>query len=118
MDELNYKRLTESVLDKKWANQQDTDFLPEAVAASLIEQGYNPEQIQIVREGHASRGFSKEVESIELKYFMQTLLVGCKKCLLFNIKIRSNFVPLQKYLIWQQQIGKARQPNMPVTRND
>ena len=71
--EKTYKHLTESVLEKKWANQQDTDFLPEAVAASLIEQGYNPEQIQIVREGHASRGFSKEVESIELKYSMQTL---------------------------------------------
>jgi hypothetical protein len=66
--EENYKNLTESSLEQKRTNEQDTDFKPEVVVASLMEQGYNPEQIHIIREGYGRRGFSKEVEEIQLKY--------------------------------------------------
>jgi len=63
-----YKHITEEALGQQLPNDPDTDFKPEVIAASLIEQGYNPEQIQIVREGYARRGFSKEIEAVEMKY--------------------------------------------------
>ena len=68
MENENYKNITESSLGHKQANESDTDFKPETVAASLLEQGYNPEQIRIIREGYGKRGFSKEIEEVELKY--------------------------------------------------
>lgn len=70
--EESYKRITESALDQKQPNEPGTDFLPEVLAASLIEQGYNPEQIRLVREGYGRRGFSKEVEDMQLKYSLHT----------------------------------------------
>jgi hypothetical protein len=71
MENKNYRNITESALEHKRANDFDTDFKPEAVAASLLEQGYNPEQIQIVREGYGKRGFSKEIEEVKLQYSLQ-----------------------------------------------
>jgi hypothetical protein len=68
MTSRDYKDITEEMPGQKLPNDTDTDFKPEVIAASLIEQGYNPEQIQIIREGYARRGFAKEVEAIELKY--------------------------------------------------
>jgi len=71
--EIIYKKFTESSLTEKFPNDSDTDFKPEVVASSLIEQGYDPEQIVIVRQGYAKRGFSPEIEDIELKYSLQEL---------------------------------------------
>lgn len=52
----------------KFTNNPDTDFKPEVIAASLIEQGCNPELIQILRDGIARRAVSKDIEKIEEKY--------------------------------------------------
>ena len=60
-------------LSKKQANAFDTDFRPEVVAASLIEQGFDPELIMIIRDGAARRGISKEVEEILFHFSEHTL---------------------------------------------
>ncbi|MDR2917875.1 MAG: type VI secretion system baseplate subunit TssG [Tannerella sp.] len=60
-------------LSKKQINSPDTDFKPEVVAASLIEQGFDPELIMIIRDGAARRGISKEVEEILIKFSDHTL---------------------------------------------
>jgi hypothetical protein len=39
MENDSYKNHTESSLEQKRTNEQDTDFKPEVVVASLIEQG-------------------------------------------------------------------------------
>lgn len=52
----------------KEANHESTDFKAEIIAAALIEQGYNPELISILHEGTARRGFSTEVEDIEIRF--------------------------------------------------
>lgn len=52
----------------KFTNNLDSDFKLEVVAASLIEQGHDPELIQILREGIARRFVSKDVEKSDLKY--------------------------------------------------
>ncbi|MDL2305077.1 type VI secretion system baseplate subunit TssG [Bacteroides sp. OttesenSCG-928-D19] len=48
----------------KTVNNADTDYKAEVVAASLIEQGFNPEQIMIVRDGIFRRSISTEVEKV------------------------------------------------------
>ena len=60
-------------LSQKRANYADTDFRPEVIAASLAEQGFDPELIMIIRDGAARRGISKEVEDILLLFSEHTL---------------------------------------------
>ena len=60
-------------LSRKRANAPDTDFRPEVVAATLIEQGFDPELITIIRDGAARRGIGKEVEEILLVFSDHTL---------------------------------------------
>lgn len=55
-------------------NTLDSDYRFEVIAASLIEQGYHPDQIEIVRDGIARRGISKDIESVSLKYAMEELM--------------------------------------------
>lgn len=54
-------------------NSMDTDYLFEVIVASLIEQGCPPDQIEIVRDGIARRGISKDVEAIRKKYSAEEL---------------------------------------------
>ena len=49
-------------------NTLDTDYKFEIVIASLIEHGYDPELIQILREGIARRAVAKDVEKVYEKY--------------------------------------------------
>ena len=52
----------------KIANLLDTDFRAEALAASWIEDGYDGEKIHIIRLGGAKRGFSKDIEEIDIHF--------------------------------------------------
>jgi len=52
------------------ANSLDTDFKAETIAAGLIEEGFDGEKIQIVRQGAARRGFAKDIDDIDL-YFSE-----------------------------------------------
>ncbi|GHT67176.1 hypothetical protein AGMMS50239_29900 [Bacteroidia bacterium] len=49
-------------------NVLETDFRAEILAAGLIEDGYNPDKIHIIRQGGARRGFSKDIEEINLRF--------------------------------------------------
>ncbi|MCL1932404.1 MAG: type VI secretion system baseplate subunit TssG [Candidatus Azobacteroides sp.] len=66
--------MIENFSEQKLPNEPDTDFRPEVITASLIEQGYSPEQIHIIREGYARRGFTKEIEGVELRYSLYSLM--------------------------------------------
>lgn len=52
----------------KLTNTLDTDFKLEVVIASLIEQGYNPELIRILRDGIDRRHVSKDIEKTYEKF--------------------------------------------------
>lgn len=52
----------------QFTNILDTDFKSEVIITSLIEQGCDPELIQILREGIARRAVSKDVEKVYRKY--------------------------------------------------
>jgi len=60
-------------LSGKFTNHADTDFRPEIIAASLVEQGYSSQFISIIRDGFFRRGFSKETENVELNYSLHEL---------------------------------------------
>jgi hypothetical protein len=49
-------------------NVLDTDFRAETFAAGLIEEGYDPDKIHIIRLGGAKRGFAKDIEEINLHF--------------------------------------------------
>lgn len=49
-------------------NGLEADFKVEVVIASLMEQGVEPELIQILREGIARRAVSKDIEKVYRKY--------------------------------------------------
>lgn len=53
---------------KENPNRPETDYRAEVIAALLIEEGLNLEELDIVRTGTSRRGFSKEVESIYREY--------------------------------------------------
>ena len=55
----------------KEPNTADTDFTFEVIAASLIEQGVHPDQIEIVRDGIARRGISKDIASVAPRYSVE-----------------------------------------------
>lgn len=55
-------------------NMYETDYLAEVIAAALIEQGYDPEQVVIVREGIARRGVSTEIEKVYEQYSPDDLM--------------------------------------------
>lgn len=54
-------------------NLLDTDFRAEVLAAGWIEDGYDGDKIQIIRQGGAKRGFSKDIEEIGLFFSEQDL---------------------------------------------
>lgn len=60
--------MQEEVISNKNVNSLDTDYKAEVIAASLIEQGVDPDKITIVRDGIFRRSVSKEVEKIYQKY--------------------------------------------------
>ena len=49
-------------------NLLETDFRAETLSAALIEEGYDPDKIHIVRQGGAKRGFAKDIEEINLRF--------------------------------------------------
>jgi hypothetical protein len=52
----------------QFANNSDADFKFEVVISSLIEQGYDPELIHILREGLSRRSVSNDIENVYRKY--------------------------------------------------
>lgn len=87
----------------KQVNDTESDFKSEVVAAELIEQGYNPDQILIVREGDARRGFSKDIEKIYMQFSQQDLrdylYISTNKAGIYDILPEGLFhQPIQKGL--------------------
>lgn len=58
----------------KHHNTYETDYRAEVIAASLIEHGYDSDQIVIVREGIARRGISTEIEKVYEQYSLDDLM--------------------------------------------
>lgn len=84
-------------------NDTESDIKAEVVAAELIEQDYNPDQILIVREGDARRGFAKDIEKIYLQFSQQDLLdylyIATNKASIYDILPEGLFhQPLRKKL--------------------
>lgn len=52
----------------QFTNTFDTDFKLEVVVSSLVEQGWDPELIRILREGISRRPVSKDVEKVYQEY--------------------------------------------------
>lgn len=63
-----------SDLSKRTTNNLDTDYKAEVIAASLIEQGIDPDSVTIIRKGIARRGISTEVENVYQKFSEYDLL--------------------------------------------
>ena len=63
-----------SNLSKRTINSHETDYKAEVLAASLIEQGVDPDFITIIRKGIARRGVSTEVENVFQQYSNHDLL--------------------------------------------
>lgn len=49
-------------------NSLDTDYLAEIIAATLIEEGVSPDDIQIIRLGDSRMKVGKDIESIRMEY--------------------------------------------------
>lgn len=49
-------------------NSLDTDYLAEVVAATLIEEGVSPDNIQIARLGSARMKVGKDIEKVRMEY--------------------------------------------------
>lgn len=68
------KQKQELNFSEQHPNDLDTDFRFEVIAAALIERGYSPEQIRVVREGIDRRGVSKDVEEVYRRYSPEELM--------------------------------------------
>lgn len=69
-----YRNINElEQIDKK-VNITDSDYKAEVVAAEIIEKGYNPDQILIIRDSAARRGYAKDIEDISLQFSQHDLL--------------------------------------------
>lgn len=49
-------------------NSLDTDYLAEIIAATLIEEGVSPDNIQITRLGGSRMKVGKDIESVRMEY--------------------------------------------------
>lgn len=49
-------------------NSLDTDYLAEVVAATLVEEGVSPDNIQIARLGSARMKVGKDIEKVRMEY--------------------------------------------------
>ncbi len=67
------KQKRELNFSQQYPNDLDTDFRFEVIAAALIERGYTPEQIRVIREGIGRRGVSKDVESVYRQHSPENL---------------------------------------------
>ncbi len=61
-------------LSQQHPNDLETDFRFEVIAAALVERGYTPEQIRVIREGMDRRGISKDVEDVSLQFSPEDLM--------------------------------------------
>jgi hypothetical protein len=68
MNTENFGNILDFEGSDKRPNTSTSDFRAEIVAANLIEQGYDPSRILLVREGGSRRGFSKDIEGISLHF--------------------------------------------------
>jgi hypothetical protein len=68
MDTEKYGQLLDFEGLDKQPNTSTTDFKAETVAANLIEQGYDPSRILLIREGSFKRGFSKDINEVSLQF--------------------------------------------------
>jgi len=68
--EEEYKNILQLEGIDRSGNTLYTDFRAEALAAGWIEEGFDDEKIQIIRNGGARRGVAKDIEEISL-YFSE-----------------------------------------------
>jgi hypothetical protein len=68
MDTEQYGQLSDFEGLDKHPNTPTTDFKAETIAANLIEQGYDPDRILLIRKGSFKRGFSKDIEEVSLQF--------------------------------------------------
>lgn len=62
------KKIVELEIVDKTVNTTESDYKSEIVVANLIDQGYNPDRIFLIRNGGARRGFAKDIEGIEIQF--------------------------------------------------
>lgn len=51
-------------IEREHINCSDTDYKAEVVAGLLVEKGYSPDKVLIVRKGASKRGVSKDIASL------------------------------------------------------
>lgn len=89
-------------ISQRTTNSLDTDYKAEVVAASLIEQGVDPESVTIIRKGIARRGISTEVEEVYQKYseydLLEYLCIDANKEGMYDMLPQGIFhQPIKKY---------------------
>jgi len=68
-----YRNINDLELLLDQINDIDSDFKAETIAAEIIENGYNPDQIHILRNGGSRRGHAKDLEDVYLQFSQQDL---------------------------------------------
>jgi hypothetical protein len=68
MENTGFRNLLDFEGSGKHPNTPESDFKAEVIAAGLIERGYDPSKILLVREGAGRRGFAKDIEEIGLQF--------------------------------------------------
>lgn len=63
-----------------FVNSIETDYKAEVIIAGLLEGGLSPDQIYMIREGNAERGYSKDIAYLRTEYFLrrQTKYLGLR----------------------------------------
>lgn len=89
-------------LSQRTTNSLDSDYKAEVVAASLIEQGIDPDYVAIVRKGIARRGISKEVEEVYQQFsdydLLEYLCIDANKEGMYDMLPQGIFhQPINKY---------------------
>lgn len=57
-----------------YVNGTETDYKAEVIVAGLLERGLSPENIYIIREGNAARGYSKDIAYLRTEHFFRRQL--------------------------------------------
>lgn len=68
MEKITHKKILDFETSDRQPNTLHSDFKAEVVAAHLIEQGYDPANILIARQGADKRGYGKDIEEVSLFY--------------------------------------------------
>ena len=64
----DFRKILDYEMPERQPNTQDSDYTADAVAAYMVEKGYDPDKIIISRLGADKRGYGKEIEELSLYY--------------------------------------------------